>query len=393
MTKEAQIEKIEAAKKNGTTRGKPKRKKILLIAATVGVIALVVFLIIKFVVIPTNQYNQAIAFRAAGNDAEAYSIFDNLGDFKDARDICNTYDYMNALAYLDEGHPKTAFYLLKNMSGYAEAETKAAELLIEYPYFSILSAAPGDEVTIGTYEQDNNISNGPEDIKWIVLKNENGVIYAVSKYVLDAKVYNTHNGDGSTLKGWLKDDFCDIAFSDVSKGFISKVCLLSQDDLDAYRTIVNTKPEWTAYSKAQSAENHYYAGYSWWLDGEYFHGYGSADVDMAVVVESGSHSKYVSHVTEINGVRPAIIIDCVSDDIDYYSDDYADIENAGVTTRTDADVHDITDNNGNSGGKTVCSRCDGTGKVTKHYGNRWNEEKGYQYGEKCGRCGGSGYID
>lgn len=38
----------------------------------------------------------------------------------------------------------------------------------------------------------------------------------------------------------------------------------------------------------------------------------------------------------------------------------------------------------------ACSRCDGTGKVTKHYGNSWNDQPGYKYGETCGGCGGSG---
>lgn len=38
----------------------------------------------------------------------------------------------------------------------------------------------------------------------------------------------------------------------------------------------------------------------------------------------------------------------------------------------------------------ACSRCDGTGKVTKHYGNSWNDEPGYKYGETCGACDGSG---
>ena len=410
----AQREEIEAAKKNEITIGldhilneidseitldeeikrKAKKKKIFLIASvSVAVAALVVFSVINLVVIPTNQYNQAVALRAAGNDAEAYAIFNSLGDFKDAKEICNAYDYIDALGYLDEGHPETSFYLLNKMMGYPEAEAKAAELLTEHPYFGILCAVPGEEVLLGTYEQDNNTSNGPEAIEWIVLKNENGVIYAVSKYILDAQVYNTHNGDGSTLKGWLKDDFYNVAFTGVPQGFVSKVGLLSRDDLDVYRAIANTKPEWTAYAKSQGPAIAYDGDYCWWLDEEYFHGYGSANVSMAVVDGSGSYSNNVFHVTKINGVRPAIIIDCVSINIDYYSGDYADIDNAGITTRTEADVHYITGNSGNSNnnGKEKCSRCNGTGKVVLHYGNSWNKKEGYRYGEKCGGCGGTGY--
>lgn len=39
---------------------------------------------------------------------------------------------------------------------------------------------------------------------------------------------------------------------------------------------------------------------------------------------------------------------------------------------------------------SVCSRCSGTGRVTKHFGNSWNKKPGYGYGDVCGACGGSG---
>lgn len=38
-----------------------------------------------------------------------------------------------------------------------------------------------------------------------------------------------------------------------------------------------------------------------------------------------------------------------------------------------------------------CSRCDGTGKVTSHFGKSWNTKEGYIYGEKCGLCNGTGW--
>ena len=37
-----------------------------------------------------------------------------------------------------------------------------------------------------------------------------------------------------------------------------------------------------------------------------------------------------------------------------------------------------------------CSRCSGTGRVTKHFGNTWNKKPGYGYGDLCGACGGTG---
>ena len=40
--------------------------------------------------------------------------------------------------------------------------------------------------------------------------------------------------------------------------------------------------------------------------------------------------------------------------------------------------------------ENACARCSGTGKVTKHFGDSWNDQPGYQYGETCGLCGGTG---
>lgn len=47
---------------------------------------------------------------------------------------------------------------------------------------------------------------------------------------------------------------------------------------------------------------------------------------------------------------------------------------------------------GNSGDATICSNCDGTGRVTKHFGNYWSKQEGYGYGDVCTKCGGTGYV-
>lgn len=418
MSKETNPKKYLPTKKNGTTVGldhifreidaetslkevakhQAKKRRLLLIASgVIVVVALATLFVMKQIILPTNQYNKAVALRTVGNDAEAYAIFYSLENFKDAKDICNKYDYMDALEYLDEGHYSTAYFILNNLSGYNEAESKVAELLDTYPHLSVLNAAPGEEIILGKYEQDNNTSNGPEEVEWIVLKNEDGVLYAVSKYILDAQVYNTHNGDGSTLKRWLKDDFYNTTFSGIPDGFINKVGLLTRDDMGVYQTIANTKPEWTAYAKDQGPDDHYHAGYSWWLDGEYFHGFSTVEVLMDVVIESGAYSNNGSDITSVNGVRPTIIIDCIAANMDYYSADYDDMENAGVTTRTESQVDaetnrilgsDRNNSNGSSGKKrSQCSWCGGDGK-THDWGTKMHGA-----GRTCHKCGGDGWLE
>ena len=54
-------------------------------------------------------------------------------------------------------------------------------------------------------------------------------------------------------------------------------------------------------------------------------------------------------------------------------------------------VNETTSRN-ESSSKTTCSRCDGTGRVTKSYGKSWSKIEGYGYGDVCGACGGTGRI-
>ena len=41
--------------------------------------------------------------------------------------------------------------------------------------------------------------------------------------------------------------------------------------------------------------------------------------------------------------------------------------------------------------KGNCHRCSGTGKVTGHFGNSWNDKPGFEYGKRCGLCNGTGW--
>ena len=78
--------------------------------------------------------------------------------------------------------------------------------------------AVGDVVTFGTYEQDNDLTNGPEPIEWIVLDVKDGKAMLLSKYILDAKPFNEELNDHvwgtSSIRKWLNDEFMNDAFTD-----------------------------------------------------------------------------------------------------------------------------------------------------------------------------------
>ena len=81
----------------------------------------------------------------------------------------------------------------------------------------IKQAKVGDYVVFGQYEQDNDTSNGKEDVEWLVLDVQEDRALLISKYLLDCKPYNTTDDhvtwETCTLRKWLNDEFINTAFS------------------------------------------------------------------------------------------------------------------------------------------------------------------------------------
>ena len=75
----------------------------------------------------------------------------------------------------------------------------------------------GRYVTFGSYEQDNDLSNGKEEIEWLVLVREENKALLISKYSLDNQPYSEHitevPWENCFLRKWLNDDFFNEAFS------------------------------------------------------------------------------------------------------------------------------------------------------------------------------------
>lgn len=88
------------------------------------------------------------------------------------------------------------------------------------------TASVGDTVCFGTYEQDNDTSNGAEAIEWQVLAKENGKLLVISKYALDCQPYNTSfnavTWETCTLRTWLNEDFLNSAFNTKEQAAIAQ---------------------------------------------------------------------------------------------------------------------------------------------------------------------------
>ena len=141
----------------------------------------------------------------AGNYTEAIIAFEALDGYSDSSakiDECKSFIYE---------HKKTQFIA-----------TYGQEL-----FDKLGLVEKGAYITFGKYEQDNDTTNGSEDITWLVLEIKDGKALVISQYALD---YTTYNQDYSrvswetcTLRKWLNDNFLTSAFSDSEKTMIPAV--------------------------------------------------------------------------------------------------------------------------------------------------------------------------
>lgn len=181
----------------------------------------------------------------------------------------------------------------------------------------------GDIITFGTYEQDNDLTNGSEPIEWLILEKDGTKLYVISKYGLDSQKYHDKwevvCWETCKIRVWLNQDFYTTAFSSVEQSMIAttdvrsvhpsgsypsktvqdKVFLLDYDGAYGYfkgekaRTCIAT-----AYADAQGSAVEYGGRCWWWLREGYF-------VDLASIPNTKR-----ANLTDSGGtVRPMICID------------------------------------------------------------------------------------
>lgn len=273
-----------------------KRNKKIAIITTPIVCAIIAFVIIlNTVIIPNGKYNYALSLMDAGNVVEAYETLVALDGYKDSAD-------------------------------------KANSIYDQYKVEKLKVAKAGDYVFFGAYEQDNNTSNGKEDVEWLVLEVKDGKALVISKYALVYKPYNTNYTDVTwetcTLRKWLNNDFLNSAFSAEEKAMIptvtvsadknpdystnpgnatqDQVFLLSITEANKYfssDSARHCKP--TDYAVANGARESYSGNCWWWLRSPGDYQYRAACVlSVGDVLEDGYGVDRDS-----SAVRPALWID------------------------------------------------------------------------------------
>ena len=181
--------------------------------------------------IQSNKYDRAIKLLDSGDYDSAYVLLKEIGK----NDMIESNRYDRAIELIGSGDYQAAYAL---MSGLKYKDS--GEKLQSIKPLLLAKAIPGGTVFFGAYEQDNNTSNGKEDIEWQVLAKENDKILVISDKALDCQPYNNEKyakvtWETCTLRKWLNTDFLDSAFSPDEKAKIPTVTV-SADKNPEYST-------------------------------------------------------------------------------------------------------------------------------------------------------------
>ncbi len=207
----------------------------------------------------SNAYQEAMNLFFEGKYEEAKAEFEALGNYERSADF----------AAMCEN-------LLQEDKGISKAENLKV----------------GDYIEFGSYEQDDDLSNGKEPIEWLVLDKQNDKVLLISRYALDCQKYNasykTVTWETCSLREWLNNSFMKKAFdsveqskiltttvsadknptfnSDPGKATQDKVFLLSITEAKQYFTsFKELKCIGTAYSNGRGAMVNSTGNCSWWL--------------------------------------------------------------------------------------------------------------------------------
>jgi hypothetical protein len=333
--RKAEAERLERERKEeehriAVEKAKKKAKKVFAIGTPIVCACIAFVLVLITVIIPKQKYNQAMELISSGDYDSAYALLEEIGD----KETIASNKYGRAIKYIDSGDYKAAYMLLDGLS-YRDS----AEKLKSAKQAQIKNAKVGDIVYFGTYEQDNDTSNGKENIEWLVLAKEKNRVLVISDKALDRQPYNSSyteevTWENCSLRKWLNGTFLKQAFSTEEQAQIQnttvsadnnpqystnpgnattdKVFLLSINEVEKYfNSDEARKCAPTAYAKAQGASTSDTfktpsgaATCWWWLRSP-----GDDQSSAAYVYFGGNVFELGNYVfSGLNAVRPAMWI-------------------------------------------------------------------------------------
>lgn len=92
-----------------------------------------------------------------------------------------------------------------------------------------MKAQIGGVVFFGRYEQDDDLSNGPEDIEWIVLDKQDERLLMTTLHVLDKSIWGDGAWEESRIRQKLNQAFFFSAFCQAERNMIVPTCIFTED--------------------------------------------------------------------------------------------------------------------------------------------------------------------
>ncbi|MGN0623579.1 MAG: DUF6273 domain-containing protein [Oscillospiraceae bacterium] len=302
-----------------------KRKKIAAIVTSIVVVCIAFLIVLTTVIIPKQKLNKAMSLLDSGDYEAAYALLEEIGK----SDVIASSKYDRAVALINSNDYEAAYILLNGLD-YKDSANKRK--MIEESDGWMRICPVGGTFFFGSYEQDNNKSNGKEDIEWLVLAKEGNKALVISKYALDCQQYNTSYTDVTwetcSLRKWLNGTFLSAAFNSEEQNSIisstvtadknpsystspgnnttDKVFLLSITEVNKdFSSDSARQCSATAYAKAQGAYTDTSNGNCWWWLRS--PGYNSHD---AANVNNGGSVNFSGYTVDYNvgAVRPALWI-------------------------------------------------------------------------------------
>ena len=276
----------------------------------------------------------------------AYQLFNNI-DYKDsserAQECLNLYldeSYTEAMSLFNAGKYEEALnrFIILSLYGYKDSEAKTEEcnnaIYGEEVWDKIKNTNVGDIIKFGKYEQDNDLTNGKEDIEWQVLYKDGTKVLVISKQILDWQQYHTSDTDvtweTSSLRQWLNSTFLNDAFSSAEQAKIptatvtadknpkkdtnpgnatqDRIFLLSYEEAEKYFDSEDARiclpTDYASANGAYTGEAYGSNGSVWWLRTP-----GESQKEATWVFWDGDTNYLGQNATFNMGIRPVMWID------------------------------------------------------------------------------------
>lgn len=229
---------------------------------------------------PEIQYSQANKLLDNEEYDKAINKYKALNSYRDSKEKIKEALYLQGKSLFEKSNYTQCAKYFSQIKDYKDSSTYLQKEEVFY-------RTKGNIVTLGTYEQDNNLQNGKEKIEWIILDPEYDVnsVMLISKQCIDYKMYDdSHNYAGidedeyynqlkdsvinwedCTLRSWLNNSFYNDTFTFDEKARLQnieatndKVSILSAEEAEKlFVETVQMSTGCTKYAHQRLIDTHY----------------------------------------------------------------------------------------------------------------------------------------